>query len=66
MGADEARKLYEEFISKMQKLYNPEKIKGGAFQQKMDVALVNDGPVTLVLEGVEEAKPDKLAKFREK
>lgn len=31
MGAEGAKHLYEEFLAKMRTLYNPEKVKGGAF-----------------------------------
>ncbi|KAK8098431.1 uncharacterized protein PG998_013917, partial [Apiospora kogelbergensis] len=49
MGGDEAKLLYDYFFSKVQQSYNPEKVKNGVFQAMMEVALVNDGPVTLEL-----------------
>ncbi|KAL3424229.1 d-tyrosyl-trna deacylase [Phlyctema vagabunda] len=47
MGGDEARILYQLFVSKVQQGYKAEKVKDGVFQAMMEVALVNDGPVTL-------------------
>ncbi|KAI0134576.1 D-Tyr tRNAtyr deacylase-like domain-containing protein [Xylariales sp. AK1849] len=49
MGGDEAKTLYDYFYEKVQKGYNTEKVKNGVFQAMMEVALVNDGPVTLEL-----------------
>jgi len=40
-----AKELYDQFFSKMQSLYSPERVKDGVFQAMMDVALINDGPV---------------------
>ncbi|ETS74622.1 hypothetical protein PFICI_13106 [Pestalotiopsis fici W106-1] len=47
MGGDEAKKLYQYFFQKVQQGYQAEKVKDGVFQAMMQVALVNDGPVTL-------------------
>lgn len=44
-GPNEARELYTKFFSRLQELYDREKVKDGIFQAMMDVALVNDGPV---------------------
>ncbi|KAF2093730.1 putative aminoacyl-tRNA hydrolase [Rhizodiscina lignyota] len=44
-GAEKARELYTKFFSRVQELYDGEKVKDGIFQAMMDVALVNDGPV---------------------
>lgn len=46
MGGDEAKKLYEYFYSRVQAGYAAEKVKNGVFQAMMQVALVNDGPVS--------------------
>ncbi|KAH6617259.1 D-Tyr tRNAtyr deacylase-like domain-containing protein [Chaetomium tenue] len=46
MGGDDAKKLYEYFYSKVQAGYAAEKVKNGVFQAMMQVALVNDGPVS--------------------
>ncbi len=48
MPPDDAEKLYESFCDKIQsKGIN---VETGRFGAKMDVELVNDGPVTLILE----------------
>jgi D-tyrosyl-tRNA(Tyr) deacylase len=43
-----ARNLYEEFVSKLKKENIP--VQTGEFQARMEVHLVNDGPVTLLLD----------------
>lgn len=48
MGGDEAKKLYQYFFQKVQQGYQAEKVKDGVFQAMMQVALVNDGPVSPV------------------
>ncbi|PSS27500.1 hypothetical protein M430DRAFT_32215 [Amorphotheca resinae ATCC 22711] len=47
LGGDQAKELYQHFVSKVQQGYSPERVKDGVFQAMMEVALVNDGPVTL-------------------
>ena len=44
----EANELYEYFVSELQKLNLP--VKTGVFRAMMDISLVNDGPVTFMLE----------------
>ena len=41
--------LYEKFILKAEKLF-PEKIQTGSFGADMKIALVNDGPVTIIID----------------
>ena len=48
MPPKEANELYEYFVSELKK--SNLKIKTGVFQAMMDIALVNDGPVTFMLE----------------
>jgi D-tyrosyl-tRNA(Tyr) deacylase len=43
-----AKNLYEQFISKIKEQGIP--VQTGEFQAKMEVHLVNDGPVTLILD----------------
>jgi D-tyrosyl-tRNA(Tyr) deacylase len=50
MKAIPAQELYNEFLDKLKSNYELEKIKDGVFGSMMDVALVNDGPVTIVIE----------------
>lgn len=45
---DEANRLYEFFVAEARKLV--ENVQTGRFQAMMDVELVNDGPVTIILE----------------
>ncbi|CAK9437932.1 uncharacterized protein LODBEIA_P23100 [Lodderomyces beijingensis] len=45
---DEAVPLYEMLLEELRKGLGQEKVKDGQFGAMMDVALVNDGPVTLV------------------
>jgi len=47
MAGEEARILYQRFVKKVQEGYQHERVKDGVFQAMMEVALVNDGPVTL-------------------
>lgn len=42
--------LYEEVISEMKEHYNESKIKTGVFAADMKVSLLNDGPVTILLD----------------
>ncbi|EMR66310.1 hypothetical protein MGN70_008268 [Eutypa lata] len=49
MGGEEANRLYQYFFEKVQTGYTTERVKNGVFQAMMEVALVNDGPVTLEL-----------------
>ncbi|KFH45051.1 D-tyrosyl-tRNA(Tyr) deacylase-like protein [Hapsidospora chrysogenum ATCC 11550] len=46
---EEAKRLYEYFVSAVKKEYDPGRVADGRFQAMMEVALVNDGPVTLEL-----------------
>ncbi|RYO90787.1 hypothetical protein DL764_008390 [Monosporascus ibericus] len=46
-GGEEAKRLYQYFFEKVQQGYAAERVKNGVFQAMMEVALVNDGPVTL-------------------
>ncbi len=45
-----AEPLYEKFVSILQDSLGKEKIATGVFRAMMDVALVNDGPVTVIVE----------------
>lgn len=51
MPPDQAKKLYAEFVERVKQLYVSEKVKDGVFGAHMEVGLINDGPVTIVLEG---------------
>ena len=45
---DEARRLYEYFVQRLREMNLP--VATGEFQAMMDVALVNSGPVTILLD----------------
>jgi len=46
--ADEGKRLYDYFVNALQRLQVP--VQTGIFQADMQVALVNNGPVTFILE----------------
>ncbi len=45
---EKGRKLYKEYVENL-RTYGP-RVETGTFQTSMEVSLVNDGPVTLILE----------------
>ena len=45
-----AEPLYEKYISEMKRLVGNQKVQSGMFRAMMDVELVNDGPVTVMIE----------------
>lgn len=47
-----ARKLYEEFVDEIKR--NGVPVKTGIFRKRMEVSLINDGPVTFILEKSEQ------------
>lgn len=48
MNAQEAREIFELFVHKARE--KVKKVETGVFQTTMEVSLVNDGPVTLIIE----------------
>jgi len=50
MKAIPAKAMYENFLELLKSQYKPDKIHDGVFGSTMDVALVNDGPVTIVID----------------
>lgn len=50
----EAEKMYEEFVGTVRRIVPG--VQTGKFQAMMDVSLVNDGPVTLILDSRERSK----------
>ncbi len=48
MAPDEAKKMYEYFISKVKEQNIP--VKTGVFGAHMEINLINDGPVTFIIE----------------
>lgn len=49
----EARDFYERFVEMVKGAHAPELVKDGVFGAKMDVSLVNDGPVTVIVDSNE-------------
>ncbi len=47
---EKGERLYELFVQQMRVLLGPKKVATGVFRAMMDVALVNDGPVTIMLQ----------------
>lgn len=52
--SDDAKQIYEKIVNKLKNHYNNKKIKTGIFQAMMKVDLVNDGPVTILLDSDKE------------
>ena len=51
-----AREFYSSFLFKLRSDYNQDSVHDGEFGAIMDVSLVNDGPVTIIID----SPPDKL------
>ena len=47
---EKAENIYNLLIDKLKEKYSKEKVKTGQFGAKMEVSLVNDGPVTILLD----------------
>lgn len=45
-----ARALYTQYVERLQSILGPERVATGVFAASMQVELLNDGPVTLLLE----------------
>eukprot|EP00759_Apiculatamorpha_spiralis_P025156 PhF_6_TR28236/c0_g1_i1/m.41765/K07560/dtd, DTD1; D-tyrosyl-tRNA(Tyr) deacylase len=50
MKSDLARVCFDDFVKLVGSKYDPSKVQTGAFGEMMKVDIVNDGPVTLVLD----------------
>lgn len=50
MNGRDALPIFNDFVEKLKKSHSPDKVKTGCFGEQMEVSLVNDGPVTLILE----------------
>ena len=50
---DVAESLYEEFIGRLMGELGEPRVKKGVFRAMMDVKLINDGPVTILIESKE-------------
>ena len=47
---EKAENIYNIFIEKLKNKYSSEKVKSGQFGAKMEISLINDGPVTILLD----------------
>ncbi len=47
---ERADKLYKDLVNELSAYYEKHKIKTGVFAASMEVELINDGPVTIILE----------------
>lgn len=50
---EEAKVLYEKFVEYLKQAMGEEKVKTGVFKAMMTVEVINDGPVTLLVESKE-------------
>ncbi|OMJ12729.1 D-tyrosyl-tRNA(Tyr) deacylase [Smittium culicis] len=50
MAKEKAKIMYDSLIDKLYKSYDPKKIFTGSFEGSYSISLLNDGPVTLLLE----------------
>ncbi|CAB9510591.1 D-aminoacyl-tRNA deacylase 1 [Seminavis robusta] len=58
MKAVPAQELYNTFLNMLRENYQADKIADGVFGAMMDVELINDGPVTIVIESEPAAPPE--------
>ncbi|MBL0173956.1 MAG: D-tyrosyl-tRNA(Tyr) deacylase [Ignavibacteria bacterium] len=54
-----AERLYELFISELRALLGGDRVASGVFRAMMQVALVNDGPVTVTVQSKSEYKDER-------
>lgn len=50
MAPDSAKTMYEDFVANLRSAYDTQKIHTGQFQTKMAVEIINDGPVTVMVD----------------
>ncbi len=48
-AAEDAKRLYEFYINSLKRILGEDKVTNGIFQAKMQVEIINDGPVTIDL-----------------
>ena len=59
MPPDAARAFFAAFVAEVISLHGPALVQQGAFGEMMEVASVNDGPVTLVLDSTDRSGKGK-------
>lgn len=62
MPPAEAREFYERFVEMVKEAHSPDLVKDGVFGAKMDVSLVNDGPITVTVDSSEMKKETNAPK----
>ncbi|GAA5924465.1 hypothetical protein JCM1841_004592 [Sporobolomyces salmonicolor] len=55
MSSETSKKMYEDFLQDLRHKYRADQIQDGQFGAMMDVQLINDGPVTLILDSATDA-----------
>jgi len=65
MKSEQARVSYEKFKEMVAGLYDDDKVHDGVFGAMMDVELVNDGPVTIVIESQPSSSEKSLSVKKE-
>ncbi|RZF41920.1 hypothetical protein LSTR_LSTR005688 [Laodelphax striatellus] len=53
MAPEPSKNLFSQFMDRLRTSYEPEKVKEGQFGAYMQVSILNDGPVTIILESPE-------------
>ncbi|KAJ3216298.1 hypothetical protein HK099_005929 [Clydaea vesicula] len=53
MKSERSQEFFNTFVDKLKVKYDPSKIQEGEFGAMMEVSIVNDGPVTIVLDSKE-------------
>ncbi len=51
----QAKEQYQQLVERVRTAYNGDRVKDGRFGAMMDVALVNDGPVTINVDSQQRA-----------
>ena len=54
MKGEDSKKLYEDFLDILKNSYSGDKLQTGVFGAMMSVNIVNDGPVTILLDSPSE------------
>lgn len=54
LNSEEANILYQNFVDRLKQLYKQDKVQTGKFGNRMAVNIVNDGPMTIVLDSAKE------------
>ena len=50
MKSEDSREFYHNFLNLLRTEYQKEKVQEGRFGERMEVEIINDGPVTIVLD----------------